>query len=1122
MPKLKDLDCSIELGRSNEKLREYGASYADGVVEAFVAIPSTPKNFTIHLLSTGYIAPGLAMFVYIDGVYQCNRNRQGLVIPDDVNSSSNACVDFRVRQKEERQADGKFMGREWNFEKLNVVSADEAPDVSPDVLMNIGTIEVVVLRCNGRLVDDKSPKRRSSKPTTSTIIPSTAPARRPKPSSPAKKASPKLAVQDDNEGIVGDMFGIFDGSADYEDQNFTLDGQPGDSGKSGYYGNRRHGNERPSHTNFGDSDWQLRNRSFEHYNSDWPRSKSFGAAQVETILTTPGRPARSKESNFRDRPHTAAGHVPPGRYGQDSYHQNSILSETTRRHRRRSSTQSQEEWGSHIDPGKQPINIPPRPSYHQGQHSPKSYDWAYSNSYGARKSSNPWDEYIDESGWGAQPSSWRVDQDRDSGWATGPADEVLSWTNTNDEGDQWEPDFQSWGSKVSVPPPNKQYRGYPKHQSDKTGASKLSQSWQEIPAWARTPSVLSMEIPNNVNSGSWVGGRGDRQTNNASPIAASRGARVPSGGDSKGSGQAWKKENSNEASKENTWISANKSNTPCGSQPDASKGKDTPFSGNEKASGAVRRSSSSENPWENSGNVRPDQWNSAKGGNKSGDNNPWNKENNDNDNKNQSKKCGTIEKAGGKATSWNDDRGNPPTTNTRRNSTKGNKDSKERSGNQGWASADANRDDQFWNNDDKNQNDLSADQSWNNPADIYHNDTSDNDNGGGNGNSWDDNDNNAVETSNWDNNDNNGNSGMPSSWDTQNDQANDENNESNWNNNQDNDLNNNTSNWNNNSNYQTNDQGDNWNQSTHKQEFTSKKEKPKPVSHHNKSTPSKPSSGPDVSPKPYWPTWATTQPPQTPPPKDIITSPNGRAATLYLEPEELLYKVPETLAEKEQLEHQVRVGKGAEYHHRVGRPAYIDSLEKPYAVFRFKYRSRSMLKRILGDEFDEGLEDESEEMVKEKLMGLSKEEIIEEFLRVRAASGSGTNLASPNDDVLASASNDQASVHSGASHSSTKPVSAKSSLKSGSKKAPSSQGSRYGNDDCNSGKGGTAWNHDRAGSTSGGGWNQNDAGVSGAQWDSKNSAKGNDNGNGNPGNLGNGGSSWNGGGGGGGGRGIQW
>lgn len=947
MPTLKDLNCSIELGRSNEKLREHGASYADGVVEAFVAIPPTPKNFTIHLISTGYIAPGLAMFVYIDGIYQCNRNRQGLVIPDDVNSCNNACVDFRVRQKEERQADGKFMGREWNFEKLNVgsyppnpktsthdidlsdiikVSADEAPDVSPDVLLNIGTIEVVILRCNGRLVDDKAPKQRSSKPTTSSTTSSTTPPKRPKPNSPAKKASPKLAVQDDNEGGVGDMFGIFDGTADYEDHPLALDGQPGEPGKSGYQGNRRYGNDRPSHSHFGDSDWQHRNRSFEHYNSDWPRSKSFGAAQVETLLTTPGRPARSRESNSRDRPHTAAGHIPPGRYGQDSHHYDSVLSETTRPNRRRSSNTGQEERGSHIDPGKQPINIP-RSSYHQGQHSPKTYDW---HSYGARKSSNPWDSNVDESSWDAKASSWRVDQDRDNGWATGSPDEV-SWTYANayvnDEGDSWETDLQPWISKIPAPTSSKHFRGYLKHQGDKTGASRLSQSWQGIPAWARTPSVLSMEIPNNVNSGRWVGG---------------------------------------------------KSNTPWGFQPDTSKGRDTPFSGNEKASGAVRWSASIDNPWENNGNSRPGQWDSGKGGNKFGNDNLWNKETSDNDKNNSSKKGWNSGDADGKDTSWDNEKGNSPSINTCKDSANSNKDSNEGSGNQGRASGDADRDDASWNN-DKNQNDSSGGQGWNSSGDVDNNNPSNNDDGGDNTNNWDGN--NAGETSNWDTNDSNENSGEPSGWDNQEDQANDEKHESNWNNYQGNDQKNDISNWNDNSNYQTNNQADDWNPPTHKQD--SKKEKPRPASHHNKPSPSKHPLAPTASPKSYWATWATTQPPQTPLCKDTPGLPSGHTATLYLEPEEPLYKVPETLAEKEQLEHQVRVGKGAEYHHRVGRPAYIDSLEKPYAVFRFKYRSRPMLKRILGDEFDEGLEDESEEMMKEKLMSLSKEEIIEELLRVK-------------------------------------------------------------------------------------------------------------------------------------------
>jgi len=120
MPSLKDIECSIELAGTYEKLHEYGVSYSDGVVEAYIPIPVMPKPFTVHLTSAGYVAPGLAMFVYIDGVYQCNRNRQGLIVPDGNESLARTLVDFRVRQKEETRYDGTFMGREWNFEKLNV------------------------------------------------------------------------------------------------------------------------------------------------------------------------------------------------------------------------------------------------------------------------------------------------------------------------------------------------------------------------------------------------------------------------------------------------------------------------------------------------------------------------------------------------------------------------------------------------------------------------------------------------------------------------------------------------------------------------------------------------------------------------------------------------------------------------------------------------------------------------------------------------------------------------------------------------------------------------------------------------------------------------------------------
>ena len=112
------LDCHVEwIGSSNLALQEYNTCYADGYVETYLAVPSSPTPFAIHLTSRGYIAPGLAMFVYIDGVYQCNRNRHNLLIPALGTKQKETEIDFHVRQKEERKGDEAFHGKAWKFEK---------------------------------------------------------------------------------------------------------------------------------------------------------------------------------------------------------------------------------------------------------------------------------------------------------------------------------------------------------------------------------------------------------------------------------------------------------------------------------------------------------------------------------------------------------------------------------------------------------------------------------------------------------------------------------------------------------------------------------------------------------------------------------------------------------------------------------------------------------------------------------------------------------------------------------------------------------------------------------------------------------------------------------------------
>lgn len=120
MPVLKHLTCNVEWQGPSLPLREYQTSYADGFVETYVPVPEIPTPFSIHLQSHGYIAPGLAMFVYIDGVYQCNRNRSNLKIPDEKISRKQAEINFRVRQKEEIMADGSFRGKQWTFKKLEI------------------------------------------------------------------------------------------------------------------------------------------------------------------------------------------------------------------------------------------------------------------------------------------------------------------------------------------------------------------------------------------------------------------------------------------------------------------------------------------------------------------------------------------------------------------------------------------------------------------------------------------------------------------------------------------------------------------------------------------------------------------------------------------------------------------------------------------------------------------------------------------------------------------------------------------------------------------------------------------------------------------------------------------
>ncbi|KAK4545788.1 hypothetical protein LTR36_002742 [Oleoguttula mirabilis] len=212
MPKLKQLTCAVELGASRTKLKEYGARYSDGVVETFIAVPDTQVPFCVHVQSEGYIAPGLAVFVFMDGQYQCNRNKLRLAMPSDDVPPTQYEVDFCMRQKEEKTAGGTFVGRDWSFAQLDTSTADNAASLNPNFVQNVGTIEIVILRCSSEGEQVPTPNLSFEKPArdVSKSRSTRASAHHSRAPSAAQSSNAKNA----SEPFGGLMGGLFDGACD--------------------------------------------------------------------------------------------------------------------------------------------------------------------------------------------------------------------------------------------------------------------------------------------------------------------------------------------------------------------------------------------------------------------------------------------------------------------------------------------------------------------------------------------------------------------------------------------------------------------------------------------------------------------------------------------------------------------------------------------------------------------------------------------------------------------------------------------------------------------------------------------------------------------------------------------
>ncbi|KAK6440707.1 hypothetical protein LTR95_003066 [Oleoguttula sp. CCFEE 5521] len=198
MPKLKQITCSLELAPNDVKLKEYDQRFRDGAVECYVAVPGATIPFSIHMHTHGWIASGMAMFVFIDGVYQCNRNKRcpGVSGASDKDSYD---IDFRVRQREDKMADSSFVGREWMFQALKLAEADRSPTIKPTQGRDIGSVEVVVLRCK---YESKSGSQQQPPRAQPAKAPSVA-------NAPSKAPSARAS----SIGLGG-MMGLFDGAAD--------------------------------------------------------------------------------------------------------------------------------------------------------------------------------------------------------------------------------------------------------------------------------------------------------------------------------------------------------------------------------------------------------------------------------------------------------------------------------------------------------------------------------------------------------------------------------------------------------------------------------------------------------------------------------------------------------------------------------------------------------------------------------------------------------------------------------------------------------------------------------------------------------------------------------------------
>ncbi|KAF1813581.1 hypothetical protein P152DRAFT_480831 [Eremomyces bilateralis CBS 781.70] len=150
----------------------------------------------------------------------------------------------------------------------------------------------------------------------------------------------------------------------------------------------------------------------------------------------------------------------------------------------------------------------------------------------------------------------------------------------------------------------------------------------------------------------------------------------------------------------------------------------------------------------------------------------------------------------------------------------------------------------------------------------------------------------------------------------------------------------------------------------------------------------------------YWKKWAFSLPPDP----EALSSDDEANGGVYVAKKEDVPRIPEKYAGKHQIKFLMRAGKGFKYwHSSCQAPTQIDTLDRPFAVFRFFYRTRDALEDIL----DHPLEEDDDDYSK-RLEEMTQAELRAEILRLRledSESGSSSSSSSSSSEESAEEKN---------------------------------------------------------------------------------------------------------------------